>query len=129
VGVDAVEAALELSGRFHLDADRAWAGGRRKQVPRRAFGPARNDKWDVSWSKDDVVAFAVAVGREMPKPWRAAARAKASSETSPRGFVVCSRSKGVWEREVAGVGRAWAGRCLRPGDGPLRLRMNLGLGC
>jgi hypothetical protein len=59
----------------------------------------------------------------MPKPWRAAARAKASSEISPRRLVVCSRSKGVW-----GLGRAWAGRWLRLGDGPLRLRMNLGVG-
>src|SRR5271157_190828 len=57
----------------------------------------------------------------MPKPWRAAARAKASSEISPRRFVVCSRSNGVWA--LAGrTGRAWAGRCLRPGDEPLRFK-------
>src|SRR6267154_6184257 len=63
----------------------------------------------------------------MPKPWRAAARAKASSEISPRRLVVSSRSKGVWGWAAAAVGRAWAGRSLRPREGPLRLRMNSGL--
>jgi len=49
VGVDAVEAALHLSGRFDLDADEAgtgeWAGG-----------------IEVGGVEDDVVAFAVAEG-------------------------------------------------------------------
>ncbi len=56
VGVDAVEAAQELGGGFDLDADEARAGGRgEKQVPfgklragsHRAFGPVRNDRWEV----------------------------------------------------------------------------------
>jgi hypothetical protein len=38
VGVDAVEAALELGGGFDLDADQARAGGGGKQVP---FGRLR----------------------------------------------------------------------------------------
>src|ERR1700690_309858 len=58
----------------------------------------------------------------MPKPWRGGGRAKASSEISPRRLVDCSRSKGVLRPGARGVGRAWAGRWLRPGDGPLRLK-------
>jgi len=62
VSVDAVEAALELGGGFHLDADQTRTGWSEKQVPHRAFGPIRNDGWEVGRIKDDVVAFAVAVG-------------------------------------------------------------------
>src|SRR5271170_3779643 len=54
----------------------------------------------------------------MAKPRRAAARVKASSEISPRRLVVSSRSNGVWERSM---GRAWAGRGLRPREARLRL--------
>jgi len=76
VGVDAVEAALELGGGFDLDADEARACGARKQVPfgalrlLRAGFPVpsfslrsgRDGRWDVRRVEDDVVAFAVAVG-------------------------------------------------------------------
>jgi hypothetical protein len=76
VGVDAVEAVLELGGRFDLDADEARARGGRKQVPfgalrlLRAGSPlrslslrfGRDDRCDVRGVENNVVAFAVAVG-------------------------------------------------------------------
>jgi hypothetical protein len=73
MGVDAVEAILELGGGFYLDADQARAGWGGKQVrfgrvragsPLRSlslrFG--RDDRYNVRSVEDDVVAFAVAEG-------------------------------------------------------------------
>ena len=123
-GVDAVKAVEELRGSFDLDSDQARASGNDEPVDplcSLSFGSGWDCRRDVGRIEDQVVAFAFATGAGNSEV--AAARAKASSEVSRERLVPSSSSKAVSVRAIAGMGRAWAGRGLRPEEAPLRLPM------
>ena len=124
-GVDAVKAVEELRGSFDLDSDQARASGNDEPVDplcSLSFGSGWDCRRDVGRIEDQVVAFAFATGAGNSEV--AAARAKASSEVSRERLVPSSSSKAVSVRAIAGMGRAWAGRGLRPEEAPLRLPMD-----
>jgi len=88
VGVDVERPVEQLGGGFDLDADRGGRGlSKSRCLDLARFRPLRWDNGcEMGGVEDDVVASLSPKGLEMPKPWRAAARAKASSEISPRRF-------------------------------------------